>query len=296
MQAYKDSLLGEDIEQIMIRTARDVFLPPATPGFDVYTGYGIVQASAALDYIAPPRYLRHKSVGFQGTSGTLAFADSTPILIRLFNEPNGLSNNFRNATRVHLCGNGSFGPGFQGPPTVWVRSSGTFGWDSLNTFDFGEDVMWGRVVAGTVMDTAATFDTFVYRIGATAQLWFPCRPESARVAYTTVGAVDSQVVGVETHETSPRALRVGPNPTRGRLTIEFTLQQKGMVKLHVIDVAGRVVATIVEGELEEGAHQLSWDGKSDSGVRSRAGIYLCRLEASGRQEVKKFAYVAWPKR
>ena len=146
------------------------------------------------------------------------------------------------------------------------------------------------------MDTAATFETFVYRVGGTAQLWFPCRPDSARVAYSTVGVTDSFVVGIETHETSPLALRIGPNPTGGRLSINFWMPLSARVLVDVVDVAGRVVATVVDRDLEGGTHRLWWEGKSKTGERSPAGIYLCRLRISGRQEVRKFAHIAWPGR
>jgi flagellar hook assembly protein FlgD len=67
-----------------------------------------------------------------------------------------------------------------------------------------------------------------------------------------------------------------------------------VVKVDVVDVAGRLVATVVDRELEGGVHRLLWDGRSNDGEKSPAGIYLCRLRISGRQEVRKFAHVAWP--
>lgn len=292
LKAYNPNLLGEDIEQIMIRNARDVASPsPAAPGFDVATGYGIVQAGAALDYITPPRYIRQRSVGFEGTSGTMAFADSSDTLIRLFNLP-GVSNLPRPATRVRLAGTGSFGGGYQGPPTVWVRSSGTLGWDSLATFDFYQDVRWGRVKSGTLTAMSASFETFVYRVGGTAQLWFPCRPESARVAFTTVGSVDTLAVAVGPQDGISLDMKLGPNPTVGNLTIAFRTLERCRARLDILDVAGRVVGTLVDRDLDSGSHRFLWDGRSNAGEKVAGGVYVCRLKATGRQDVRKFAFVS----
>jgi hypothetical protein len=291
LRAYNPNLLGEDMEQIMTRTARDMETPPATPGFDVRTGHGMVQASAALDYVTPPRYVRQRSVGFEGTSGTLTFRDSVELRdFVLENDPDGVSNLPRSATRVRLKGKGGLGGGFQVAPTVWVRSSGTLGWDSLLTFDFQQDVRWGRITAGSVMPDSAEFETFVYRIGGTPKLWYPCRPDSARVAFTAVGSVDTLAVGVASSE-PVFALRLSPNPFSEKVNISFGISQRGNARLDIVDVVGRVVATVLHRELESGTHAVQWDGRSRAGERCAAGVYICRLRITGQQEVRKFAIV-----
>lgn len=293
LKAYNPNLLGEDIEQIMKRSTVDVAFPdPATTGYDVHTGWGIVQADGALDYITPPRFLRQKSVGFQGTSGTLSIADSSATVNIIFlNRPGRPSPELLTAKKFKLSGTGVFGAGYISPPAVWIRSSGSMGWDDVTTFDYHQDVMWGRVDSGTLTSTSATFETYVYRIAGTPELWFPCPPESARVAYTTVG-LSPGAVAVEPREVQSLALRLNPNPAIGGLAIEFTMPADAVARLDVLDLAGRVVATLAHRELKSGMHRFVWDGKGRSGGRSAAGVYICRLRIAGRNEVKKFSFVA----
>jgi hypothetical protein len=73
-----------------------------------------------------------------------------------------------------------------------------------------------------------------------------------------------------------------PNPFNPRTTISFTLAEPGPVSLHVHDLAGRRVASLLEGcNLLAGAHSREWDGRQADGSLAAAGIYLVRLETSG---------------
>jgi hypothetical protein len=85
---------------------------------------------------------------------------------------------------------------------------------------------------------------------------------------------------------APRGLALAqsyPNPARaGRgLTIRFQLPATGAARLRVFDVAGRQVASLVDGERRSGIHDVSWSGADMSGARLKAGVYLYRLEAAG---------------
>jgi flagellar hook assembly protein FlgD len=63
-----------------------------------------------------------------------------------------------------------------------------------------------------------------------------------------------------------------------------------MVRLDVYDLAGRRVATIVRERLSAGWHELSWNGRSRSGDRVAAGIYVCRLVTARRTLDRKVVY------
>ena len=79
-----------------------------------------------------------------------------------------------------------------------------------------------------------------------------------------------------------------PNPFRASTLVRFTLPQRSHVKLSVFDVAGREVATLVNGAWEAGSHSVRWTGMTDSGERARRGVYFVHM-ASGRefQSVRK---------
>lgn len=81
-----------------------------------------------------------------------------------------------------------------------------------------------------------------------------------------------------------------PNPF-GRMTgIAYELPQSSMVMLQVLDITGRTVRRLVEGEIQNaGPHRVQWDGRDDGGMRLASGVYLLRLEADGQARVGSVA-------
>jgi hypothetical protein len=72
-----------------------------------------------------------------------------------------------------------------------------------------------------------------------------------------------------------------PNPFNPSTTIRFVVPEKERVLLTIHDVAGRLVATLVDDVRDAGAHALEWNG---SGAAS--GVYFCRLRA-GKVELTR---------
>jgi hypothetical protein len=70
-----------------------------------------------------------------------------------------------------------------------------------------------------------------------------------------------------------------PNPSRATASISFELDHADPVSVRVYDVAGRLVRTLVRGELPAGPHTVTWDGRDDRGMVTGAGIYYARLES-----------------
>lgn len=84
----------------------------------------------------------------------------------------------------------------------------------------------------------------------------------------------------ETHLTGPAdyLYAARPNPFRQAATIRFSLSAGGPVKLRVYDVAGRVVRTLIEENLEGGQeHSVAWDGRDDTGHPVESGVYWSQL-------------------
>ncbi len=57
--------------------------------------------------------------------------------------------------------------------------------------------------------------------------------------------------------------------------LDYMLPEAGSMRLAVYDLAGRLVATLGEGQQPAGHHQVSWDAQ-----RQRAGVYFCRLQTA----------------
>ena len=77
-----------------------------------------------------------------------------------------------------------------------------------------------------------------------------------------------------------------PNPFNGGtvLTVHISSSARGSLKIY--DVLGRLVATLVEGELTAGVHHFVWNPE-----RAASGIYIARFEASGIHQIQKLMYL-----
>ena len=73
-----------------------------------------------------------------------------------------------------------------------------------------------------------------------------------------------------------------PNPFNPTTTIRFALPRPSRVRLRVYDVAGRVVATLIDQDMGPGIHKTEWNA---SNVAS--GIYFYRIQTQGFVRTKK---------
>jgi hypothetical protein len=69
-----------------------------------------------------------------------------------------------------------------------------------------------------------------------------------------------------------------PNPFNPVTTVRFKLDRDGSASLRVFDVRGRLVRTLVSGDLPSGEHEITWKGDDDRGRPAASGVYFCRLE------------------
>ena len=77
-----------------------------------------------------------------------------------------------------------------------------------------------------------------------------------------------------------------PNPFAQRTSVELDLSERTDVKVQVYNLLGQQIATLADGKMEAGTHQLEWDGSSVS-----SGAYFVRMEAGGVTDVQKVTIV-----
>lgn len=94
---------------------------------------------------------------------------------------------------------------------------------------------------------------------------------------------------------SPHAYQLAqsePNPSLGgAATIHFALPSTDRVALGVFDVSGRLVRTLIDGQLPAGAHAARWDGRDGRGREVAAGVYVYRLDAGRFRSARKLIVV-----
>ena len=99
-----------------------------------------------------------------------------------------------------------------------------------------------------------------------------------------------RILVVEDDATMPAGagpLHCFPNPGNPCTTVAFDAPAGGPVRLAVYDPAGRLVRTLIDGEVPVGRGQAVWDGRDDRGRAVASGAYLCRLEIAGRHSTRQ---------
>jgi flagellar hook assembly protein FlgD len=61
----------------------------------------------------------------------------------------------------------------------------------------------------------------------------------------------------------------------------YDLPNAARASLTILDVSGRTVATIAEGDHGAGRYQLRWDARRDDGSALPAGLYFARFTTAG---------------
>lgn len=82
-----------------------------------------------------------------------------------------------------------------------------------------------------------------------------------------------------------------PNPFNPTTVIEFSLPSAGDVKLDVFNILGQRVTTLVDQFLPAGVHQVTFNGKTNSGRPLASGVYFYRLTAGDFTESHKMVLV-----
>ena len=80
---------------------------------------------------------------------------------------------------------------------------------------------------------------------------------------------------------------ISPNPTSGTATINFELTHQTEVRVVVVDVQGRKLATPHMGTLTAGSHSVEWDGRTDEGRIVPRGVYYARIEDSEKYQARQ---------
>jgi hypothetical protein len=78
-----------------------------------------------------------------------------------------------------------------------------------------------------------------------------------------------------------------PNPFNPTTHIGFALSKAGNVSLDIFNINGQKVASLVNGPMEAGQHDIQWDSKDSDGRPLASGIYFYRIKTAGFVDSKK---------
>jgi hypothetical protein len=139
---------------------------------------------------------------------------------------------------------------------------------------------WGTFVISLTLDASLEGQLFQFGFTNTATDY-----ESSGIFYDNIYfLIDDLTAAPEL--ASVAGVRLGqnyPNPFNPMTRIDFALDRPGNVELSVYDVAGRKVATLVQGSLAEGDHHVIWQGQTDNGTPAASGRYSYVLRTASGQ-------------
>jgi len=68
-----------------------------------------------------------------------------------------------------------------------------------------------------------------------------------------------------------------PNPFNAQTVIAYQLPVSGKVEIHVVNVLGALVKTLIDESKPAGYHSVVWNGRDDQGRYTASGVYFCRV-------------------
>lgn len=78
-----------------------------------------------------------------------------------------------------------------------------------------------------------------------------------------------------------------PNPVMSQALIIYDLPEASAVRLTVLDVAGRLVRTLVNEYQSAGCKELWWDCMDDAGRQVSTGVYFNLIQTADREETQR---------
>ncbi len=100
--------------------------------------------------------------------------------------------------------------------------------------------------------------------------------------------------GAQSHHAPPSRLVLEqnvPNPFNPTTVIGYSIPETGRVRVTVHDVAGRLVAVLVDETQTAGRHSAIWSGRRRDGTAASTGVYVLRVEAGHETQARKMILV-----
>ena len=103
---------------------------------------------------------------------------------------------------------------------------------------------------------------------------------------------DGTISAVDDLPATPNLLYAAvPNPFNPATEISFEMAAAGHARLSIYDASGRLIRTLLDGQRNAGRHNVTWNGRDDSGRTASAGVYLYRFEAGNSVQTRRMTLI-----
>lgn len=126
--------------------------------------------------------------------------------------------------------------------------------------------------------------------------WLFCRPNQPNTLYEVrvlirdqfnLTATGSLFISTVNPDQANLLGQNHPNPFIHSTEITFMVPENDQVLLEVYDLAGRIVKTLINEQMNSMQYKIEWNGTNNFGHQVRPGVYLLRLISGDRKEVVK---------
>lgn len=96
--------------------------------------------------------------------------------------------------------------------------------------------------------------------------------------------------GIDNGAIVPTSYSLGqnfPNPFNPSTTLAYSLKTAGHVQLHIFNVLGQNVRTLVDEYQDANNYTKLWDGRDNNGNVVASGIYMYRIQSGDFTDIKK---------
>lgn len=83
------------------------------------------------------------------------------------------------------------------------------------------------------------------------------------------------------------SLKNYPNPFNPQTTISFHLNRPQKTRVEIFNIKGQIVRKLTDELLNEGSHQIIWDGRDNNSIPVATGTYFYRVKTEDNEYSKK---------
>ena len=112
---------------------------------------------------------------------------------------------------------------------------------------------------------------------------FKRNPQRTGNAFDPTSGTEPEVVPVFINELSKNY----PNPFNPDTNISFSIKEDGFVSLKIYNTRGQLVRTLVSGNLREGVHFTSWNGRDNGNKAVSSGLYFYKMDSKNYSSARK---------
>jgi subtilisin family serine protease len=277
-----NKLAPEDVENLIQRFATDLTFAPNAVGYDIYTGFGRVDAGAVLAGIEMPRYeVRHKSIVFSNSDATLV---STGVRLFLEESKNGIAAGSYIGDVYKVVKTIPIGqPSGRTIIDVWSRNSSSTLYGGAPIFPEAncQIVSWNQ--------TSATMEGYIFHIqtdvnGRNLNKWLPSHGLNGDSRMSLTIYSEDPTANANNLPFDSEFARIVPNPSNGNFSLLFHLKRPEYLTVQILDLSGKVVYTKVIGNSPTGHQEISIDANELC-----SGLYFCKLSTSSSSFTKKIS-------